>query len=65
MLWLIPLALLALVTALAVGIWLSALNVQYRDVQQMVLLIQAWMYVSPVVYSTGLIPQGKWQLVYG
>jgi lipopolysaccharide transport system permease protein len=65
-LWLIPLAFLGLLSALAVGIWLSALNVQYRDVQQMVpFLIQAWMYISPVVYSTGLIPQGKWQLVYG
>ena len=66
MLWLIPLALLAMVTAVSVGIWLSALNVQYRDVQQMVpFLINAWMYASPVAYSAGLIPSGKWQIIYG
>ena len=65
-LWLIPLTLLALMTAMSVGIWLSALNVQYRDVQHMVpFLIQAWMYASPVVYSAGLIPEGKWQIIYG
>jgi lipopolysaccharide transport system permease protein len=65
-LWLVPLALLAMVTAMSVGIWLSALNVQYRDVQQMVpFLINAWMYASPVAYSAGLIPQGKWQIIYG
>ena len=66
MLWLIPLALLAMVTAVSVGIWLSAFNVQYRDVQQMVpFLINAWMYASPVAYSAGLIPSGKWQIIYG
>jgi lipopolysaccharide transport system permease protein len=58
--------LLAVLTALAVGLWLSALNVQYRDVQQMIpFLIQAWMYASPVAYSAGLIPSGKWRLIYG
>lgn len=65
-LWVIPFALLAIVTATTVGVWLSALNVQYRDVQQMVpFLVQAWMYASPVAYSAGLIPSGKWQLIYG
>jgi lipopolysaccharide transport system permease protein len=65
-LWIIPFALLAMLTATAVGLWLSALNVQYRDVQQMVpFLVQAWMYASPVAYSAGLIPSGKWQLIYG
>jgi homopolymeric O-antigen transport system permease protein len=55
-----------LVTSLAVGLWLSALNVQYRDVQQMIpFLVQAWMYASPVAYSAGLIPSGKWRLIYG
>jgi lipopolysaccharide transport system permease protein len=64
-LWLPLLVLLALITALSVGLWLSALNVQYRDVQQMVpFLAQVWMYASPVVYSTGLITSAKWQLVY-
>ena len=66
MVWLLPLVLLALLTALAVGLWLSALNVQYRDVQHAIpFVIQAWMYASPVAYSAGLIPTGKWQIVYG
>jgi lipopolysaccharide transport system permease protein len=65
-LWLPPLVLLALLTALAVGLWLSALNVRYRDVQQMIpFLVQAWMYASPVAYSAGLIPTGTWRIVYG
>ncbi|RJR07412.1 ABC transporter permease [Candidatus Parcubacteria bacterium] len=59
------LILLALLTALAVGLWLSALNVQYRDVQHMIpFLVQAWMYASPVAYSVGLIPD-KWRILYG
>jgi lipopolysaccharide transport system permease protein len=58
--------LLALLTALAVGLWLSALNVKYRDVQHAIpFIIQAWMYASPVAYSSGLIPQGNWRIVYG
>ena len=67
MLWLPLLVLLALLTALAVGLWLSALNVQYRDVQQIVpFLLQAWMYASPVAYSIDLIPAtGPWRLIYG
>lgn len=67
LLWLLPLVLLALLTALAVGLWLSALNVQYRDVQQIVpFLLQAWMYASPVAYSIDLIPAtGPWRLLYG
>lgn len=67
LLWLPALVLLALVTALAVGLWLSALNVQYRDVQHMIpFLLQAWMYASPVVYSIDLIPaEGPWRLLYG
>lgn len=58
--------LLAVLTALAVSLWLSALNVQYRDVQHMIpFLIQAWMYASPVAYSAGLIPTGPWRIIYG
>jgi lipopolysaccharide transport system permease protein len=65
-LWLAPLVLLALLAALAVGLWLSALNVQYRDVQHMVpFLIQAWMYASPVAYSLDVIPStGPWRVIY-
>lgn len=67
MLWLPALILLALMAALAVGLWLAALNVQYRDVQHMIpFLLQAWMYASPVVYSIDMIPSdGPWRLIYG
>jgi len=65
-LWLIPIVLLALLTALAVGLWLSALNVQYRDIQHMVpFLIQVWMYASPIVYPIETIPEGVWRSLYG
>ena len=51
MLWLPVIILFALLTALAVGLWLSAINVQYRDVQHMVpFIVQVWMYASPIVY---------------
>lgn len=63
----IPLfVLLAILTALAVSLWLSALNVKYRDVQYMIpFLIQAWMYASPVAYSADLVPTGPWRILYG
>jgi lipopolysaccharide transport system permease protein len=65
-LWLPLLILLALLTALAVGLWLSALNVQYRDVQHMVpFIIQVWMYASPIVYPIETIPAGIWRSLYG
>jgi lipopolysaccharide transport system permease protein len=58
--------LLAILTALAVSLWLSALNVKYRDVQYMIpFLIQAWMYASPVAYSADLVPTGPWRILYG
>ena len=65
MLWLLPLTLLVILTALAVGLWLSALNVQYRDVGHLVpFLVTTWMYASPVAYSAGLV-QGRTRIVYG
>jgi lipopolysaccharide transport system permease protein len=65
-LWLPLLMLFVLITALSVGLWLSALNVQYRDVQHIIpFLIQVWMFASPIVYSAGLIPSGPWRFVYG
>ena len=65
-LWLPLLVLLALLTALAVGLWLSALNVQYRDIQQIVpFLVQVWMYASPIVYPIETIPAGIWRRLYG
>ena len=58
--------LLAALTALAVGLWLSALDVQYRDFEYAIpFIIQAWMYASPVVYSVKVIPQGIGRLLYG
>jgi len=57
--------LLALVTALGVGLWLSALNVQYRDIRYMVpFLVQALMFASPVVYSSTLLEE-PWRTLYG
>jgi lipopolysaccharide transport system permease protein len=51
------LILLAIATALGFGLWLSALNVRYRDVNYLLpFLIQIWMYVTPVVYGSNLVP---------
>ena len=55
---------LALVTALSVGLWLSAINVQYRDVRYVIpFLIQFWFFASPVAYSSTYLPE-RWQLIY-
>jgi len=64
-LWLPVLLLLAVLTALGVGLWMSALNALYRDVKYVVpFLIQFWMFASPVAYPTSLVPQ-KWRWLYG
>jgi len=56
--------LLAICASLAVGLWMSALNVQYRDVRYVVPIVaQLWMYASPVVYSSVNIPE-KWRPLY-
>lgn len=63
-LWLPLLILLALVTALGVGFWSSALMVRYRDVGYiMPFVANLWMYLTPVVYPSSMIPE-KWRLVY-
>ena len=55
---------LAMLTALGFGLWLSALNVRYRDVSQLMpFLVQVWMYASPVIYPVSTIPE-KWRLLY-
>jgi lipopolysaccharide transport system permease protein len=52
-------------TALGVGLWLSALNVQYRDVRYTIpFVVQFWMFASPVVYSSTLVP-ARWRPLYG
>jgi len=57
--------LLAIITALGVGIWLAALSVQYRDVSQIPnLLMTVWLYASPVIYSPSLIPAGWASTLY-
>jgi lipopolysaccharide transport system permease protein len=59
------LLLLATLTALSVSLWLSALNVLYRDVQYMIpFIVQLWMFVSPVIYSVKSIPQELRPLFY-
>lgn len=64
-LWVPALILLALVTALGVGLWLSALNVQYRDVRFAVpFLAQLWMFATPIAYPSSLLPE-KWRVLYG
>ena len=58
LLWLPVLTILVLLTSLGVGLWLSALNVQYRDVRHAVpFLVQLWLYASPVVYASTLLPE--------
>ena len=58
------LLLLALITALGVGLWLSALNVQYRDVRYVLpFLIQFWMFATPIAYPSSLLSE-RWRTVY-
>jgi lipopolysaccharide transport system permease protein len=64
-LWTLPLfLLLSIVTALGVALWLSAINVQYRDVNYALpFLTQFWLFITPVAYSASVISE-RWQLVY-
>ena len=63
-LWVPALTLLALVTALGIGTFLAALNVRYRDVKYVVpFLVQLWLFASPVVYTSDLIPE-RWKALY-
>jgi homopolymeric O-antigen transport system permease protein len=64
-LWLPVLLLLALFTALGVGLWLSALNALYRDVRYVIpFVITFWMFASPVAYASSLVP-ARWRWLYG
>ncbi len=64
-LWLPLFLLLALITALGVGLWLSALNVQYRDVKYTVgFLVQFWMFATPIAYPSSLLHE-PWRTIYG
>jgi lipopolysaccharide transport system permease protein len=57
--------LLAIMTALAAGLWLSALNVNYRDVKHTIpFLVQFWLFATPIAYPSSLVPE-QWRLLYG
>jgi len=63
-LWLPLFLLLAVVTSLGVGLWLSALNVQYRDVRYVVpFLTQFWMFATPIAYPSSLLHE-PWRTIY-
>ena len=56
--------LLAIVAALGVGLWLSALNVLYRDIGYITpFLTQFWLFITPIVYPTSMIPE-QWRVLY-
>ena len=64
-LWLPVFVLLAMITALGVGLWLSVINVKYRDVRYVIpFLVQLWLFASPVVYSSSLLPE-RFRMIYG
>jgi lipopolysaccharide transport system permease protein len=63
-LWLPLFVLVAIITSLGVGLWLSALNVKYADVRHAVpFLVQFWMFATPIVYPSSLL-DARWQTVY-
>jgi len=64
--WTLPLfTLFAVAAALGVGLWLAALNVQYRDVANALpFVIQLWFFVTPIAYPSSLIPE-PWRAIYG
>jgi homopolymeric O-antigen transport system permease protein len=65
-LWAVPgFLLMAMAGAVGVGLWLSALNVEYRDVRYIIPFIsQFWFFMSPVAYPSSLVPE-KWRVLYG
>jgi lipopolysaccharide transport system permease protein len=63
--WLPLLLLLALVTSLGAGLWLSAMNVQFRDVRYITpFLIQFWLFATPIAYPSSLLAE-PWRTLYG
>ena len=64
-LWLPLFLLLALITALGVSLWFTAMNVQFRDVRYVVpFVIQFWLFVTPIAYSSSLLSE-PWRTIYG
>jgi lipopolysaccharide transport system permease protein len=65
-LWLPAFLLLAVMASLGVGLWLSALNVQYRDVRYTLnFLVQLWLFATPIAYPSSLITNPTLRAVYG
>lgn len=63
--WLPLFLLLAVITSLGAGLWLSALNVQFRDVKYVVpFLTQLWMFLTPIAYPSTMLPE-PWRTLYG
>ena len=63
--WLPFFSLLALLTSLGVSLWLSAMNVQFRDVRYTIpFLTQAWLFITPIAYPSSLLPD-SWRTIYG
>ena len=64
-LWLPLFLLLALITSLGVSLWLSAMNVQFRDVRYTIpFLTQAWLFATPIAYPSSLLSE-PWRTLYG
>jgi lipopolysaccharide transport system permease protein len=64
-LWLPAFLVLAILTALGIGLWLSAMNAIYRDVRYALpFLVNFWMIASPVAYPSSLVPE-RWRWLYG
>jgi lipopolysaccharide transport system permease protein len=62
--WLPLLLLLGLVTSLGVGMWLTAMNVQFRDIRYvMPFIVQVWMFATPIAYPSSLLDQ-PWRTLY-
>ena len=65
LLWLPAFLLLTLITSLGISLWLSAINVEYRDVKYVVpFLTQIWLFATPIAYSSSLLEE-PWRTVYG
>jgi lipopolysaccharide transport system permease protein len=65
LLFVLPLLGLAFITALGVGLWLSAMNVQFRDVRYIIpFLVQFWMFATPIAYPSSLLPE-PWRTLFG
>lgn len=63
--WLPLFVVLAFITSLGVGLWLSAMNVQFRDVRYTIpFIIQVWLFATPIAYPSSLLPE-FWQPIYG